>query len=190
MYLTYGITCWGGTYKSKLQRIFNLQKRCVRILFGEIYSFDHPEYYSTCARAKTFTEHMAQKDYALEHTKPIFNKYNLLNLHNLYVIRSLVELFKILKFHSPIPILEYFKASTRSSNHRLQIPKFNLGISEKNYVISVTKLWNTSIGKLLDCPTLSVRPFTNGCQFIISGSTKNSDLTIPVGLFKKDLKIY
>ena len=187
-HLTYGITCWGGTYKSKLQRIFNLQKRCVRILFGEIYSFDHPEYYSTCARAKTFTEHMAQEDYALEHTKPIFNKYNLLNLHNLYVIRSLVELLKILKFHSPIPILEYFKASTRSSNHRLQIPKFNLGISEKNYVISVTKLWNTSIGKLLDCPTLSVRPFTNGCQFIISGSTKNSDLTIPVGLFKKRLK--
>ena len=36
-HLTYGITCWGGTYKSKLQRIFNLQKRCVRILFGEIY---------------------------------------------------------------------------------------------------------------------------------------------------------
>ena len=72
-----------------------LQKRCVRILFGEIYSFDHPEYYSTCARAKTFTEHMAQKYYALEHTEPIFNKYNLLNLHNLYVIRSLVELLKI-----------------------------------------------------------------------------------------------
>ena len=92
--------------------------------------------------------------------------------------------------YSPIPFLEYFKASTRSSNHRLQIPKFNLGISEKNYVISVTKLWNTSIGILLDCPTLSVRPFTNGCQFIISGSTKNSDLTIPVGLLKKDLKIY
>ena len=93
--ITDGITCWGGTYKSKLQRIFNLQKRCVRILFGEIYSFDHPEYYYTCARAKTFTEHMAQKEYALEHTKPIFNKHNLLNLHNLYVIRSLAELLKI-----------------------------------------------------------------------------------------------
>ena len=37
------------SYKSKLQRIFYLQKRCVRILFGEIYSFDHPEYYYTCA---------------------------------------------------------------------------------------------------------------------------------------------
>ena len=36
---------------------------------------------------------MAQKDYALEHTKPIFNKYNLLNLHNLNVYRSLVTYF-------------------------------------------------------------------------------------------------
>ena len=63
-----------------------------------------------------------------------------------------------------------------------------LGFQKKNDVISVTKLWNTSIGKLLDCPTLSVRPLTNGCQFIISGSTKNSDLTISVGLFKKRLK--
>ena len=44
------------------------------------------------------------------------------------------------------------------------------------------------MSKLLDCPTLSVRPYTKGCQFIISGSTKNSDLTIPVGLFKKRLK--
>ena len=52
-HLTYGITCWGGTYKSKLQRIFNLQKRCGRILSGEIYSFDHPEYYSTCSRARS-----------------------------------------------------------------------------------------------------------------------------------------
>ena len=63
-------------------------------------------------------------------------------------------------------------------------------IREVTPLTGVTKLWNISIGKLLDCPTLSVRPFTNGCQFIISGSTKNSDLTIPVGLFKKRLKIY
>ena len=40
----------------------------------------------------------------------------------------------------------------------------------------------------MDCPTLSVRPFTKGCQLIISGSTNKSDLTIPVGLFKKRLK--
>ena len=84
----------------------------------------------------------------------------------------------------------YQKVHSRSSNHRLQIPKFNLGISGKKIIISVTKLWNTIISKLLDCPTLSVRPFTKGCQFIISGSTKNSDLLSQLDYSKKDLKIY
>ena len=50
-HLTYGISCWGGICPSKLIKIFNIQKRCVRILFGDNYSFDHPEYYLTCARA-------------------------------------------------------------------------------------------------------------------------------------------
>ena len=44
-HLTYGITCSGGAYTSKLQKLFNIQKKCIRMLFGEIYSFDHPEYY-------------------------------------------------------------------------------------------------------------------------------------------------
>ena len=33
-HLTYGITCWGGAYTSKLQKLFNIQKRCIRMLFG------------------------------------------------------------------------------------------------------------------------------------------------------------
>ena len=100
-HLTYGISCWGGVYYSKLQKLFNIQKRCIRILFGESYSFDHPEYYATCCRTKTYQEHVALKNYALEHTKPLFNKHSLLTLHNLYASRSLVELIKILKLHSP-----------------------------------------------------------------------------------------
>ena len=46
-HLTYGISCWGGICPSKLIKMFNIQKRCVRILFGDKYSFDHPEYYLT-----------------------------------------------------------------------------------------------------------------------------------------------
>ena len=84
-HLTYGISCWGGSYKSKLQKIFCLQKRCIRILFGRTYSFDHHEFYYYCARTKTYTEHMAQKDFNLEHTKPLFVKNNLLTIHNLYI---------------------------------------------------------------------------------------------------------
>ena len=104
----FGISCWGGSYKSKLQKIFCLQKRCIRILFGRTYSFDHHEFYYSCARTKTYTEHMAQKDFNLEHTKPLFVKNNLLTIHNLYIMRSLNELLKIVKFHSPISLFTFF----------------------------------------------------------------------------------
>ena len=70
-HLTYGGgggVYWGGVYYFKLQKLFNIQKRCIRILFGESYLFDHPEYYATCCRTKTYLEHVASKNYALEHT--------------------------------------------------------------------------------------------------------------------------
>ena len=73
-HLTYAISCWGGIYPSKLQKLFSIQKRCLRILFGKTLSFDHSEYYLSCARTKTYDEHVALKDYKLEHTKLLFNK--------------------------------------------------------------------------------------------------------------------
>ena len=186
-HLTYGISCWGGSYKSKLQKIFCIQKRCVRILFGETYSFDHPEYYYSCARTKTYTEHMAKKDFTLEHTKPLFVKHGLLSIHNLYILRSLIELLKIVKLHSPISLHSFFKYVSLNSSFRLHLPIIRLEISKRNYTYNAIKLWNICIGKILDPPILSAKPFSIGFQYIISGNTVNSDLTISVGLFKKRL---
>ena len=63
-----------GSYKSKLQ------KRCLRILF------DHHEFYYFCTCTKKYTEHMAQKDFNLEHAKLLLVKNNLLTIHNLYTV--------------------------------------------------------------------------------------------------------
>ena len=60
-HLCYCISCWGGAYSSKLDKLFRIQKRCMRIFFGKIPSFDLPEYYETCARVRTYDEHKAQK---------------------------------------------------------------------------------------------------------------------------------
>ena len=84
-------------------KVIQHKKRCIWILFSESYSFDHPEYYAICCRTKSYQEHVALKNYALEQTKPLFNKHNLLTLDNLYASRSLVELIKILKLHSRYP---------------------------------------------------------------------------------------
>ena len=171
-HLTYGISCWGGCYKSKLHKIFGIQKRCIRILFGESYSFDHPEYYYSCARTKTYAEHMAPNDFTLEHTKPLFIKHRLLTMHNLYILRSLTELLKIIKYHSPISIYQFLNFS-RSPSFRLQEPCIKLQISKRNYICSAIKLWNLCFSKIFNPPILSVKPTSKGSQQIISGSVKN-----------------
>ena len=195
-HLTYGITCWGGAYTSKLQKLFNIQKRCIRMLFGEIYSFDHPEYYYTCARLITYAEYKTDKNYTLEHTKPLFNKLGFLTLYNLYTLRVLVEFFKILKIHSPISLYNSFNFCPRSCHYRLLVPKCNLGISKNNYTVSASILWNKCIGKVLDPPVLSTVLNLNSninhihSQIIIPGSNNNSDMTISVCCFKKRIRNY
>ena len=111
-HLTYCISCWGGISKLKLMKLFSIQKRCVRLLFGNEFSFDHAEYYETCARVRSYDENMAPKNYCLEHTKPLFNKYNMLCLDNLYKYHTFMELFKILKFHIPISLFDLFILSS------------------------------------------------------------------------------
>ena len=54
------------------------------MLFGKCPSFDCAEYYETCARAKTYEQHMSGKNYVLEHTKPLFIEKKILSLHHLY----------------------------------------------------------------------------------------------------------
>ena len=186
-HLTYGISCWGGIYSSKLQKLFRIQKRCIRILFGESYSFDHSEFYATCARTRTYQDHISLKDYTLEHTKPLFNKHGLLSIQNLYASRILVELIKTIKYQSPIPIFEQLKFCPKSQHFKLLCPVHKLDISKNNYFVSSVNLWNLCIKQILDAPELSSPVWTTGCKLIIPGSKTNSDLTIPIGTFKNRL---
>jgi hypothetical protein len=94
-HISYCISSWGGISCNKLSSLFSIQKRCIRLLFGKIPTYDHATYYETCARARSFAEHMAKKNYQLEHTKPIFNSEKILNLHHLYIQHTFIELFKI-----------------------------------------------------------------------------------------------
>ena len=50
-HLSYCISCWGAIPRSKLEGLFAIQKRCIRLLFGLKYTFDHADYYKTCPRA-------------------------------------------------------------------------------------------------------------------------------------------
>ena len=125
-HLSYCISSWGAIPAAKLQGIFSIQKRCIRLLFGTEYSYDHSGYYETCARARTFEEHTSKKNFCLEHTKPLFNKNKLLSVYNLYTYHTLLEIYKILKTHTPISLFSLFKLSKRDRNFTLHLPSVKL----------------------------------------------------------------
>ena len=69
--------------------------------------------FRTCTRARLYLEqNLPSQFYIKEHSKPLFNKYKILNLKNLYFYHCANETFKILKFRSPIAVHNLYKFST------------------------------------------------------------------------------
>ena len=129
------------------------------------------------------------KNMLLSKTMPL----STLNLHLINTVfslfitsRSLVELIKILKLHSPYPVYENLQFCPPTHHFRLLSPKYNLYISKNNYFISSVNLWNKCISKLLDNPDLFSS--SHRSHLIIPGHYVNSDLTISMGTFKTRLK--
>ena len=183
-HMNYCISSWGGVSDYKLQSIFTIQKRCVHLLFGEKYSYDHAGYYETFAGTRTYKEHTSPKNYSLEHTKPIFNKYEILNFHNLFVHHSFMDLYKVFKTHTPISIFEIFQQSNRDTNFLVKVPEVPLNTSKCNFAYKSSVLWNTLIGKVLD------KSEVNDNGIIITGSSEKSDFCASVPFVKNTLKTY
>ena len=79
---------------------------------------------------------LGQEFYAKESTKPIFKQCQLLTVHNLYRLRTITELFKIMKYRLPIAIYSLITRSSRKDN-RLIPPK-----PSQNFVYKSSWLWN------------------------------------------------
>ena len=181
-HISYCISSWGGISKHKLEKIFSIQKRCIRLLFGNELNFDHAEYYQTCARVRTYGQNIAEKNFALEHTKPIFNERKLLTLHHLYAYHTFLEVFKILKYQTPISLFELFSFSHRHSNLKLILPKVNNETARHNFLFKSSSIWNALIEKILN----KCSPNFDG--IMVPGSTPGSDLSTSISLVKNRLK--
>ena len=182
-HLSYCISSWGGISQYKLQSIFSLQKRCVRLLFGKELNYDHQEFYETCARVRTYKEHMAPKNFQLEHTKPIFNEQNLLILHHLYIYHTFCDTFKLLKYRTPISLFSLLQNSPSDNNMMLIIPRVNLDLQKKNFIFQASCIWN-SINKQVFNQFL----LTNKDGVLVPGSTFGSDITTPISVIKRKLR--
>ena len=117
-HLAYGITVWGGVSNKKLETLFKIQKTCMRILFGDKEAY--LDKFKTCARTREIGEQkLGANFYKREHTKPLFNAQSLINVRNLYVYHCGNEMFKILKFRTPMSIFELFQLSDRTGRETL-----------------------------------------------------------------------
>ena len=138
-HLSYCISVWGGVGKNKLNPLFIIQKKCIRILFG-----DKEKYLNKLKTLNTIS-HSQQNDsqlqgeslYCKEHTKPLFKSHDIMTVHNLYNYHCSMEIFKILKFRTPISLFSKFQLSQRKSTLILT-PKPCIDFIYKSSVI-----WNS-----------------------------------------------
>ena len=162
-HILYGISVWGGIPQYRMDKIFRLQKKCLRILFGNLEQF--MDKFNTCARARPFGDQILSSHfYIREHTKPIFYSNKILTVNNLYRYTSACKLMKIWKFGYPKILADSFTLSSRNDKNLIILPR--LKNSQFHYKASV--IWNDLL-KPLKIPII---------------------YEIDVSLFKRKLKQY
>ena len=134
-HLQYCINVWGGAPISQMNKLFLTQKKCIRILFADQIAYANK--FCTCARIRPLGKQILGSEfYEKEHTKPIINNYNLLTIYNLYHYHSCIEIFKIMKFRTPISLYSLLQLSTRKQSLLLLPQSTNL------FVYQSSKIWN------------------------------------------------
>jgi hypothetical protein len=169
-HLTFGISVWGGLSRNRLEPLFVVQKKCIRILFGDNDAYK--EKFKTCARARPFDDQILGSDfYILESSKPLFTTYNILTVHNLYKYHCTLETYKILKLRVPISLYSLFVKSRRKETLLISQPQ------STNFLCMSTKLWNVFRQELqiYDFSTVSIGSFKGRLKSILLQSQKAHD---------------
>ena len=141
-HLSYCISVWGGISDTALTQLHVVQKKCIRILFGDYEAYT--DKFKTCVRAREYgNQKLTEKFYRKENTKPLFEKHGILATKNLYNYHCFMEVLKILKFQEPTAMHSLYKFSNRDLSKALlnQTPS-------KNFVYKSTLIWNAIRPKL------------------------------------------
>ena len=135
-HLSYGITVWGGISKSKLSPLNTIQKKCIRILFGDKSTYLNK--FNTCAKSRPIGHQiLGDKFFTKEHTKPLFNKNMILVLQNLYYYHMALNTYKILNTRVPISLYSCFTLSKRKETLLLTARPSH------NFIYNACCIWNT-----------------------------------------------
>ena len=116
-YLTYGILLWGNAAKEYITKLFKLQKRALRIVSNSSY---------------------------LCHTKPSFEKFNTLNIFELYNKNLGIFMYKYKAGMLPSSFDHLFANLENIHNYNTRIKtNYRFGIHKiKSILIDGPKFWN------------------------------------------------
>lgn len=84
-HIEYGITIWGGTYETHVNKLSLMQKRIIRNITNSKYN---------------------------EHTDPLFKRLGVLKVNQLYKLKMSKFMFKVSKNEMPKPINNLYKSNT------------------------------------------------------------------------------
>ena len=82
-HLSYCITVFGNVCKTHSEKLFTIQKHCMRILFGDKEAY-LDKFKTSCRTSPIETQILGTAYYMKEHTKPLFHKHKILAFKNLY----------------------------------------------------------------------------------------------------------
>ena len=135
-HMNYGITLFGGIGKKHLEKLFRVQKHCVRLLFGDLDKY--LDKFKTCARARPYGKQILGSEFfCKEHTKPLFNEHGILAFQNIYNYQTCLETLKLLKFRTPTALFNNFQFSPRNNGiYLLTTP------STIDFTYSGSRKWN------------------------------------------------
>ena len=148
-HLTYGISVWGGVSHNKLKPLFTIQKKCIRLLFGDTDTYINKSNAVDRLVEDDLSQKLGCEYYIKENTKPLFAQKELLTVHNLYRYHCILQTFKILKLRLPISLYSLYNRSKRKET-LLITPK-----PYSNFLYRSSQLWNTY------CQVTSTHELTN-----------------------------
>ena len=141
-HLSYCITTFGHTCKTSSEKLFTIQKHCIRILFGDKEKY--LDKFKTCVRSRPVEEQKLGSDfYRREHTKPLFKRTEILAYKNLYNYHICLETLKIIKSRTPYCLYNLYPLSSRNYENYIVAGK-----NESLFITNRRKIWNDCI-KLL-----------------------------------------
>ena len=163
-HMSYCISVFGHVCQTHSEKLFTVQKHCMRILFGDKQAY--LEKFKTCCRTRPFDmQKLGAKFYEREHTKPLFHKNGILTYKNLYNYHVCIQTLKILKSKVPFPLLKQYTISSRNN--------INFILLTRDTSFSKTKrinIWNSAIKIISNRTTIvetSVAKFKKDLRKII-----------------------